>query len=160
MVWKWSARFPKACRPSSLPDFSLVAKLWPGAVGIALMSFTETVAAGRAFAASGEPPLATEPGTTGDRTRECVRRASGGHAGGRRHHTDSGKPSCRRAHAGGGACHSGSRAADDASSCPSHRADASSHPCCRGHRLLDRNDQAGRFPRHPPRSDERSSSGP
>ena len=31
--------------------------LWPGALGIALMSFTETIAAGRAFAASGEPPL-------------------------------------------------------------------------------------------------------
>jgi SulP family sulfate permease len=31
--------------------------LWPGALGIALMSFTETVAAARAFAASGDPPL-------------------------------------------------------------------------------------------------------
>ena len=39
------------------PDLSLVAVLWPGALGIALMSFTETIAAGRAFAASGEPPL-------------------------------------------------------------------------------------------------------
>ncbi len=37
------------------PDFSLVTELWPAAVGIALMSFTETIAAGRAFAASGEP---------------------------------------------------------------------------------------------------------
>jgi sulfate permease, SulP family len=37
------------------PDFSLIAKLWPGALGIALMSFTETVAAGRAFAGPGEP---------------------------------------------------------------------------------------------------------
>jgi sulfate permease, SulP family len=33
----------------------LIAALWPGALGIALMSFTETVAAGRAFAPSGEP---------------------------------------------------------------------------------------------------------
>ena len=39
------------------PDLSLVAVLWPGALGIALMSFTETIAAARAFAASGEPPL-------------------------------------------------------------------------------------------------------
>jgi MFS superfamily sulfate permease-like transporter len=30
------------------PDLSLVSVLWPGALGIALMSFTETVAAGRA----------------------------------------------------------------------------------------------------------------
>src|SRR5262249_38374813 len=37
------------------PDLSLAGALWPGAVGIALMSFTETIAAGRAFAASGEP---------------------------------------------------------------------------------------------------------
>jgi len=39
------------------PDFSLLAVLWPGALGIALMSFTETIAAGRAFAAPAEPPL-------------------------------------------------------------------------------------------------------
>ncbi|HTT19124.1 MAG TPA: SulP family inorganic anion transporter, partial [Candidatus Sulfotelmatobacter sp.] len=32
------------------PDFSLATVLWPGALGIALMSFTETLAAGRAFA--------------------------------------------------------------------------------------------------------------
>jgi len=39
------------------PDWTLVARLWPGALGIALMSFTETVAAGRAFAQSDEPSL-------------------------------------------------------------------------------------------------------
>ena len=39
------------------PDFSLVAQLWPHALGIALMSFTETIAAGRAFATSEEPRL-------------------------------------------------------------------------------------------------------
>src|SRR5258705_212514 len=38
------------------PDVSLAARLWPGALGIALMSFTETIAAGRAFARSDEPP--------------------------------------------------------------------------------------------------------
>ena len=41
----------------TLPDFSLFAQLWPGALGITLMSFTETMAAGRAFAHSGEPAL-------------------------------------------------------------------------------------------------------
>ena len=41
----------------TLPDFSLMSQLWPGAMGIALMSFTETMAAGRAFAQSGEPAL-------------------------------------------------------------------------------------------------------
>ena len=37
------------------PDLSLVTVLWPGALGIALMSFTETVAAGRAFVRNDEP---------------------------------------------------------------------------------------------------------
>lgn len=38
-----------------LPDVSLAESLWPAALGIALMSFTETMAAGRAFARSDEP---------------------------------------------------------------------------------------------------------
>lgn len=37
------------------PDLSLITVLWPGALGIALMSFTETIAAGRAFARNDEP---------------------------------------------------------------------------------------------------------
>jgi high affinity sulfate transporter 1 len=37
------------------PDLSLITVLWPGALGIALMSFTETVAAGRAFVRNDEP---------------------------------------------------------------------------------------------------------
>jgi high affinity sulfate transporter 1 len=37
------------------PDLSLVRGLWPGAAGIALMSFVETAAAGRAFLLPGEP---------------------------------------------------------------------------------------------------------
>ena len=39
----------------AMPNMSFVAQMWPGALGIALMSFTETVAAGRAFVGSGEP---------------------------------------------------------------------------------------------------------
>ncbi|WP_218512019.1 SulP family inorganic anion transporter [Variovorax sp. dw_308] len=39
----------------TLPDVHLLAQLWPAALGIALMSFTETIAAGRAFAQTGEP---------------------------------------------------------------------------------------------------------
>ena len=38
------------------PNFSLAEVLWPAALGIALMSFTETIAAGRAFAKTEEPP--------------------------------------------------------------------------------------------------------
>ena len=39
----------------NLPELSLAGALWPDAAGIALMSFTETIAAGRAFVQSGEP---------------------------------------------------------------------------------------------------------
>ena len=46
---------PTGLPPLSLPDISFVLQLWPAAVGIALMSFTETIAAGRAFVDSGEP---------------------------------------------------------------------------------------------------------
>jgi sulfate permease, SulP family len=50
-------RIPQGLPSLSVPAFSLAGELWPGALGIALMSFTETIAAGRAFAKSGEPPL-------------------------------------------------------------------------------------------------------
>jgi len=50
-------RIPQGLPAVTIPEFSLAAKLWPGALGIALMSFTETIAAGRAFAKSEEPPI-------------------------------------------------------------------------------------------------------
>jgi sulfate permease, SulP family len=49
-------RIPQGLPSLTIPDFSLAQELWPGALGIALMSFTETIAAGRAFAKSEEPP--------------------------------------------------------------------------------------------------------
>ena len=49
-------KIPTGLPAPTWPDLSLVAGLWTGAVGIALMSFTETIAAGRAFALTGEPP--------------------------------------------------------------------------------------------------------
>lgn len=48
---------PKGLPSFVAPDWTLLEALWPGALGIALMSFTETVAAGRAFATSNEPML-------------------------------------------------------------------------------------------------------
>ena len=48
---------PRGLPALTLPDLELIAQLWPGALGIALMSFTETVAAARAFARSGAPEL-------------------------------------------------------------------------------------------------------
>jgi high affinity sulfate transporter 1 len=49
-------RVPEGLPSFKLPDLSLAEQLWPAALGIALMSFTETIAAGRAFARSDEPP--------------------------------------------------------------------------------------------------------
>ncbi len=40
-------RIPQGLPSFTLPEFSLSGQLWPGALGIALMSFTETIAAGR-----------------------------------------------------------------------------------------------------------------
>jgi SulP family sulfate permease len=48
---------PQGFPSLTLPDLSLVEQLVPGALGIALMSFTETIAAGRAFALPRDPPI-------------------------------------------------------------------------------------------------------
>jgi SulP family sulfate permease len=50
-------RIPQGLPSLTVPEFSLARELWPGALGIALMSFTETIAAGRAFAKTDEPPI-------------------------------------------------------------------------------------------------------
>jgi SulP family sulfate permease len=49
-------RIPEGLPSFAWPDFSLFEEFWPSALGIALMSFTETTAAGRAFASPDEPP--------------------------------------------------------------------------------------------------------
>jgi SulP family sulfate permease len=48
---------PQGFPALTMPDLSLITELVPGALGIALMSFTETIAAGRAFARPAEPPI-------------------------------------------------------------------------------------------------------
>jgi len=48
---------PQGFPQLTLPDPAFIAQLVPGALGIALMSFTETIAVGRAFSAPGEPPI-------------------------------------------------------------------------------------------------------
>ena len=46
---------PQALPSFTPPDLRLVLEMWPAAAGIALMSFTETIAVGRAFATPAEP---------------------------------------------------------------------------------------------------------
>ena len=53
-----TGRIPAGIPVPAVPDLSLVRSLWPGALGMALMSFTESIAAGRAFARHDDPPPA------------------------------------------------------------------------------------------------------
>ncbi len=48
---------PQGLPAITLPDPALIAALVPGALGIALMSFTESIAAARAFARPADPPI-------------------------------------------------------------------------------------------------------
>jgi high affinity sulfate transporter 1 len=48
---------PQGLPAITMPDLALIEQLLPGALGIALMSFTETIAAGRAFARPADPPI-------------------------------------------------------------------------------------------------------
>jgi high affinity sulfate transporter 1 len=60
---------PRGFPPLTLPDLGLLAELAPGALGIALMSFTETIAAGRAFTRPGDSPI--------DANRELIATGAG-----------------------------------------------------------------------------------
>jgi MFS superfamily sulfate permease-like transporter len=61
-----------------MPDQSLFVQMWPAALGIALMSFTESIAAGRAFAKTGEP----RPGANQELFATGLANAAGGFFGG------------------------------------------------------------------------------
>jgi SulP family sulfate permease len=48
---------PRGLPSITLPDLNLIVQLAPGALGMALMSFTESIAAARSFADSADPPI-------------------------------------------------------------------------------------------------------
>lgn len=52
---KLTGRVPEGLPSFALPDFSLLNRLWPPALGIALMSFTESVSAARTFLQREDP---------------------------------------------------------------------------------------------------------
>jgi high affinity sulfate transporter 1 len=54
---KLVGEIPAGLPSFTLPDLSLVSALWPGALGIALMSFVESIASARAFAKHDDPPV-------------------------------------------------------------------------------------------------------
>jgi SulP family sulfate permease len=51
-----TGHIPAGIPNPAVPDLMLLPSLWPGALGMALMSFTESIAAGRAFARHDDPP--------------------------------------------------------------------------------------------------------
>jgi len=69
---------PSGLPSFALPDQSLFPQMWPAALGIALMSFTESIAAGRAFAKTGEP----RPGANQELLATGLANAAGGFFGG------------------------------------------------------------------------------
>jgi len=64
---------PQGLPHLTLPDLSLIEQLVPGALGIALMSFTESIAAGRAFTDRDDPAI--------DANRELIATGAGNLAG-------------------------------------------------------------------------------
>jgi high affinity sulfate transporter 1 len=52
-----TGNFPEGLPPFALPDFSLISRLWPAALGIVLMSFTESVSAARSFQQHEDPAI-------------------------------------------------------------------------------------------------------
>jgi hypothetical protein len=128
-----------------MPDLSLIEALWPAAAGIALMSFTETIASGRAFVQSGARATA-ESGTHVDGPWQCSGRAAGLDAVGRRDYPDGGQSPCGCAFAtggiGDGCCYLGHHAVARAPDWSHAARDA----CRCSDRLFNRALQTCRFP--------------
>jgi MFS superfamily sulfate permease-like transporter len=80
------------------PQFNLFAQMWPAAAGIALMSFTETIAAARAFGAPDGATSHAESRAACHWHGQCGGRFAGCDAGRRRYDANGGQPH-RGAHA-------------------------------------------------------------
>ena len=98
---------PQGFPSLTLPDLALIEQLLPGALGIALMSFTETIAAGRAFAQPGRTADRREPRARRHRRREPWRRLVRRDARRRRYIADRGRALRGRPVAEGVARHRG-----------------------------------------------------
>ena len=145
---------PQGLASITLPDLSLAVQLLPAAAGIALMSFTETIAAGRAFARPGDPPVDANRELVAVGCEQSRGSAVGRDAVGRRNVADGGRPRGGRPHAEGVARHRGRRARDHALPGAAARTAAECHAGDDRHRLLDRPDPARRIHRHPQGADD------
>ena len=141
-------------RPSrlTLPDVSLVAQLWPGALGIALMSFTETIAAARVFARSDEPPLRANQELLATGLANAGGALLGSMpAGGGTSQTAVNRSAGARTQLAAIVTAAMSLVVDAAAR-SADRADAAGHAGRGGDRVLDRLDPARRVPRDPSRA--------
>ena len=143
-----AGHIPQGLPAVVLPDLTLLAKLWPGALGIALMSFTETTAAARAFAASGEPRPNANQELLATGISNIGGALLGAMAAGGWHHADSGKPARRRPDPGGAAGNGRRRLAHLAVPRAADQPDAPGDPGCGGDRLFLRFDQTSRVCRY------------
>lgn len=133
----------------ALPDLNLAQQLWPAALGIALMSFVETAAAGRAFIHEGDLPP--------EGNHELVATGLANLAGAFFHSMPGGggtsqtavKPGRRRPHPDLGI---GDRSGDHGDSALSRsflRTDTQCHPGCRRYHRQCRPGQPVRVPSYP-----------
>ena len=150
---------PQSLPSITLPSLGLVEQLLPGALGIALMSFTETIAAGRAFAKPDGPADQAQPRTSGDRGGQFFGRLLWRHARGRRHVADGRGALGRRTNAEGVAGHGRSRGGHHAGARAVPRPVAAGGAGGHRHCLFDRPDRSGRVRRRSARSGRWSSPG-
>ena len=152
-------KIPQGLPSITLPDLSLIIQLAPAAAGMALMSFTESIASARAFAASRRSAGGREPRAGRRRRGQPRRRADRLHAVGRRRLADGGRRRRRRPLAADLPGHGGGRARDHAPGRAAARPAAERDAGDGRHRLLGRPDPACGVPRHPRRCGPWSSAG-
>ena len=141
---------PQGLPSLTLPDPALVQQLLPGAFGIALMSFTETIAAGRAFAAPGEPPIKPNRELLATGSRQPGRCPARRDAGRRRNLADRRGACGGRSFASRLAGHGWGGRRHHAGAGPDARFAAERGAGGGGHRLFDRTHPARRVPGHSP----------
>ena len=122
----------------AVPDGALFAGMWTAALGIALMSSTESIAVGRAFARLARRQAPRQPGTVRHGVRQHRRRPLRRDARRRRDLSDRSQPAGRRPQPDGGhrdGCEHRGRAAVPGAA---HQPHASGHARGGGHRHVGR----------------------
>jgi hypothetical protein len=128
-----------------LPDMAMAQVMWPGALGIALMSFTETIAQRRSRLAAQRRTIRHRCGQSPGWLARIL-------AGGRRRLADGSESNDRSAHAGVRRDDCSGGGARGPVPLPDHRAHAAGGAGGSGDRVLGWADPAAGFPRHAARA--------